>query len=88
MPVDVKIDLAACTRCGICDMSCPQDVILTERDGTPKAIYLDDCTGCRLCQVLCPVEAIRVIGGTSWKYDDTLMMQHFLKGLEVRVPEK
>jgi len=51
------LDLAACTRCGLCSVMCPDGAIQLDERGFPVIDY-DHCKGCMICQRLCPLEAI------------------------------
>jgi NAD-dependent dihydropyrimidine dehydrogenase PreA subunit len=56
-----KIDPDLCNGCGICENSCPADVIRMDEQ-TKKAIivYPEDCTLCTICEQDCPQKAIYV----------------------------
>jgi len=58
MPIE-SIDLEACTGCGICDRSCPMDVIRID-EATHKAVirYKVDCMACFNCEMFCPEKAV------------------------------
>ena len=51
------IDRAACTRCALCFVMCPDGVIQMDEHGYPVIDY-DHCKGCMICQRLCPLHAI------------------------------
>jgi pyruvate ferredoxin oxidoreductase gamma subunit len=51
------IDLAACTRCMICLIHCPDGAITLNAQGYPVIDY-DNCKGCMICYEDCPVKCI------------------------------
>jgi pyruvate ferredoxin oxidoreductase gamma subunit len=51
------VDWAACTRCGLCYVMCPDGAIQLDEQGYPVIDY-DHCKGCMICQRLCPLAAI------------------------------
>ena len=72
MPIE-KIDLDLCSGCGICEMSCPMDVIrMDEASGKASIRYVEDCTSCGFCEADCPEKAVRLSAGrlasplTAW----------------------
>jgi pyruvate ferredoxin oxidoreductase gamma subunit len=52
-----EIDLAHCTRCGLCCLRCPDGAIALDDEGYPVIDY-DHCKGCMICWQQCPVGAI------------------------------
>lgn len=50
-----KVDLGLCTKCGMCERSCPYNAV--KLDPTPK-FDEDLCMGCFSCYNLCPIGAI------------------------------
>ena len=56
----IKIDLDACSGCGICYEVCPSCCFGEPVEG--KAVIIEanriDCQGCRGCEAQCPEEAI------------------------------
>jgi pyruvate ferredoxin oxidoreductase gamma subunit len=60
------VDRAACTRCGLCFVMCPDGVIQLDDQGYPIIDY-DHCKGCMICQQLCPLHAIgRELETRAW----------------------
>lgn len=53
------LDLATCSRCGLCFLYCPDAAILLSPEGYP-AVADDWCKGCGLCAVECPKDSIRM----------------------------
>ncbi len=51
------IDRAACTRCGLCLLRCPDGAITLDQQGYPVIDY-DNCKGCMICLEACPVHRI------------------------------
>ncbi|MDO5293844.1 MAG: EFR1 family ferrodoxin [bacterium] len=51
-----------CTRCGLCEKTCPADVITVSENG-PN--WSGDCTGCLKCLHTCPKQAIQFGKGTK-----------------------
>lgn len=51
------VDRAACTRCGLCFVMCPDGAIQLDEQGYPVVDY-DHCKGCMICQRVCPLHAI------------------------------
>ncbi|HJJ28891.1 MAG TPA: 4Fe-4S binding protein [Methanocorpusculum sp.] len=50
------MDSAKCTKCGTCQLICPEGCITQNADKT-YAIDLDFCKGCGLCAHECPDKA-------------------------------
>lgn len=46
-----------CTKCGLCGVLCPDNVITTAKSGYPIVNY-EACTGCLICLRECPWTAI------------------------------
>ena len=56
-----SINRDLCTKCGICEAVCPQDVIRMDAEsGFPYIAYKDDCSVCFICEQDCPEDAIFV----------------------------
>lgn len=55
-----EISLEKCTRCGICWLYCPDDVISWKPREYPK-IDMEYCKGCGVCADVCPVGAIEMV---------------------------
>jgi len=55
-----KLDLEACTGCGLCEASCVYDAIhvVDEGAGSLATITPEKCCGCGLCVTRCPVRAL------------------------------
>lgn len=51
------IDLAACTRCGLCFALCPDGAISLDAKAYP-VIDLNNCKGCLICCQVCPTHCI------------------------------
>lgn len=51
------IDLARCTRCGLCFVRCPDGAISLDESGYPVIDY-DHCKGCMICRQVCPVHLV------------------------------
>jgi NAD-dependent dihydropyrimidine dehydrogenase PreA subunit len=61
MTID-KIDLELCNGCGICVLSCPEDVIRMDKKNEKAVIkYPEECQMCEWCAKDCPEEAITVL---------------------------
>lgn len=56
----VRIFNEWCKACGICAALCPQDIIVFDKQGYPRAEDMDECTGCRNCEIHCPDFAITI----------------------------
>ncbi len=54
----IKID--GCTKCGICWLYCPDDVISWRPREYPDIDYTY-CKGCGICASVCPVNTIEMI---------------------------
>jgi pyruvate ferredoxin oxidoreductase gamma subunit len=52
------IDLASCTRCGICFALCPDGAITLDASAYPIIDY-DNCKGCLICHEECPIHCIQ-----------------------------
>jgi pyruvate ferredoxin oxidoreductase delta subunit len=53
------LDPDACTKCGICWMSCPEGAI--KKTDTGFEIDLEYCKGCAICAKRCPIKAIKMV---------------------------
>jgi pyruvate ferredoxin oxidoreductase gamma subunit len=51
------IDRAACTRCRICLLRCPDGALTLDAGGYPVIDY-DNCKGCMICARECPIRCI------------------------------
>jgi NAD-dependent dihydropyrimidine dehydrogenase PreA subunit len=65
MPV---INLARCTKCGVCVPACPEGVLVMEAGG-PVFAQADQCTYCASCEDACPENAIRCEMEFVWEED-------------------
>ncbi|AFK50733.1 pyruvate/ketoisovalerate ferredoxin oxidoreductase subunit delta [Thermogladius calderae 1633] len=54
------VDNNKCTRCYLCEIHCPVNVIRVEPDAGVSIDY-DYCKGCGLCADVCPVLAIKMV---------------------------
>ena len=55
------IDYEVCAGCGVCEDSCPLDIIYFDKqDGRPEVRYKDECWHCGSCRQECPEEAIKI----------------------------
>jgi adenylylsulfate reductase, subunit B len=55
------IDYEICEGCGVCEDSCPLDIIyFDEQSGRPDVRYKDECWHCGSCRQECPEEAISI----------------------------
>lgn len=51
-----------CTGCGICEMSCPGDLIFMDSERTLAVLrYPEECWYCGACRLDCPEDAIRIV---------------------------
>ena len=56
-----KIDVNLCDGCGICENTCPMDVIrMDEKAKKAKITYPEECTCCAMCERDCPKHAIYI----------------------------
>jgi len=53
------VDNSKCTRCFLCEIYCPGNVIEVREDGVH--IDLDYCKGCGVCMRVCPQKAIQMV---------------------------
>jgi NAD-dependent dihydropyrimidine dehydrogenase PreA subunit len=61
-----QLDQEACTGCGVCFASCPQDVFrMDEKTGKAGIKYGKDCVACWACELFCPVGCIKVSPGRA-----------------------
>jgi pyruvate ferredoxin oxidoreductase delta subunit len=54
------VDLAKCTKCGLCFLYCPEGCIHQNKEG----YFLSDlkyCKGCGICTAECPRKAITMV---------------------------
>jgi pyruvate ferredoxin oxidoreductase delta subunit len=56
------VDNNKCTKCFLCELYCPGNVIETRKDGIQ--IELDYCKGCGICAKVCPQKAIEMVPET------------------------
>lgn len=60
MPIET-INTDLCVGCGICEKSCPMDVIrMDEKNEKAMIVYRIDCMACYACELDCPQKAIYV----------------------------
>ena len=60
MPPLIEMDL--CLACGLCQDSCPLDVIYMSPEGDEPVIrYPEECWHCGSCRQECPEGAIRIV---------------------------
>lgn len=52
------INTSICTRCGLCQVVCPDGAISRDEHGYPVIDY-DHCKGCMICRQVCPLDAVR-----------------------------
>jgi pyruvate ferredoxin oxidoreductase gamma subunit len=52
------VNPSVCTRCGLCQVVCPDGAIALDAEGYPVIDY-DHCKGCMICRQVCPLDAIR-----------------------------
>lgn len=56
-----NIDAKLCDGCGICERSCPMDVIrMDEESGKAVIRYQSDCMACYNCELQCAAGAVSV----------------------------
>lgn len=56
------IDMNECVGCGICDDSCPIDVIMFNKEtNSPIVLYPRECWHCGSCRQDCPEGAIKIV---------------------------
>lgn len=55
------VDAEKCVRCGICASTCPLNVVVVQKEGTPVEIDMYYCKGCGLCAYECPKQAISMV---------------------------
>jgi adenylylsulfate reductase subunit B len=59
MPPVISRDL--CTGCGVCENSCPLDVIYMDHEENKSYVrYPDECWHCGSCRQECPERAIEI----------------------------
>ena len=78
-----SIDLSTCSRCGVCYLVCPNDVIRSKDNTEPVILFKEDCTACALCAERCPFGCITVIPGAAKKFNEVFTMKYYLKGLGI-----
>jgi pyruvate ferredoxin oxidoreductase delta subunit len=54
------IDQASCTKCGLCEVYCPDEAVRKTESGIFEINY-DYCKGCGICANECPPKAINMI---------------------------
>jgi ferredoxin len=60
-----EINLALCTRCGLCVQQCPTQAVEMRADG-PAIVRPDACTYCTDCEAICPQGAVRCEFDIVW----------------------
>lgn len=62
--LNFKVDDALCTRCGLCALDCPSQIIEQDGKDLPKIRKANqaDCIGCQHCLAVCPTAAISIHG--------------------------
>ncbi|KPK38467.1 MAG: hypothetical protein AMJ78_09965 [Omnitrophica WOR_2 bacterium SM23_29] len=62
----IIIDKDACKGCELCSISCPEKLIVMDKElnvrGVHPATFLDigKCTACKACAIICPDVCIEV----------------------------
>ena len=74
----LKLDQAACTGCGTCEIVCPHHVF-EMRDRRADIIDQNGCMECGACATNCPVNAITVNPGVGCA---AYIIQTWIKGKE------
>lgn len=62
--VTLKLDVASCIGCGLCEIVCPHAVFVVS-DGKAAIVSRDNCMECGACALNCPTEAITVESGVG-----------------------
>ncbi len=58
----------ACTKCGDCATSCPQNIISFDSDGLPTVdLTVAECTFCNVCAEVCEPQAIDYADSWDWR---------------------
>jgi ferredoxin-type protein NapF len=58
----------ACTRCGACASSCPENIIVTGDGGFPEIDFRKGaCTLCARCASACPAPVFGATHGEAWR---------------------
>jgi NADH:ubiquinone oxidoreductase subunit F (NADH-binding)/(2Fe-2S) ferredoxin/Pyruvate/2-oxoacid:ferredoxin oxidoreductase delta subunit len=57
--LEYKINVKACTGCGLCKLNCPNNAIVGEKK-SPHYIVEEKCIRCGLCKQNCKFEAVNV----------------------------
>ncbi|MEI6520067.1 MAG: nitroreductase family protein [bacterium] len=62
--LDLKIDDALCTRCGLCAKDCIVRIIAQVGDAVPVIVPDDEvkCVKCQHCLAVCPTGALSILG--------------------------
>ncbi len=56
------IELERCTRCGICDIFCPGDIIFMDvMTNLPVVEYPEECFFCGICERECPEKIVKLV---------------------------
>ncbi len=63
------VDNEKCTRCFLCEIYCPVNIVRVERE-TGVEIDYDYCKGCGVCANVCPVHAIKMVPEESFGEDN------------------
>lgn len=57
-----KVNFSECIKCGICQRSCPVDIISVHKDKEECIeINWDYCKGCGICANECPTKCIAMV---------------------------
>ena len=59
------VDLAMCTRCGVCVVRCPADAVVLA-DAGPIFVRPEACTYCGVCEAVCPEGAVQLGYTITW----------------------
>lgn len=57
---EIKINLAWCKGCQVCQQLCPKNVFDVDKMGKPTPTRIDECVYCRMCELRCPDLAITI----------------------------
>jgi 2-oxoacid:acceptor oxidoreductase delta subunit (pyruvate/2-ketoisovalerate family) len=57
-----QVDFEKCTKCGMCKMHCPPNVITIDKNSEECVqIMWDYCKGCGICANVCPRKCIAMV---------------------------
>jgi ferredoxin-type protein NapH len=70
--VKIKGDKGKCNECGLCNKSCPMDIMITNYILKGKRVTSTECIICETCVNTCPKQALKLTAGLDAGFKEIL----------------